>query len=368
MTEPFDPNLPGAYPPSLSPAAPHGLSSRLGPRALRRPEARFGVSLGGAAAALVILGVAVWSIGYLAAGLHLRFDSETGLSSTSGEGRRFLGVVLSLALVVVGYALVLARRTGPLATTGAVAGAFGVPLLMTFLTLNIGDMLHGQLPISVDAVYLVSLLVWLAGYFLVPGMAGRAFLLAIALTDIATYIAFKAEGDNIFAKAATSASNGSLPSGGNGTGTLAAIGLIFGLGYYAIAALLDRHGRAGVAIAFVYAGFLLTVTGVIAAIPSFHQVGTGILLLVLGAVLCGYAGWFGRRFTAWVWAFGFLAGVVVLVAKAAPHSYTAAGIALIVIGAIVALLAQLVSDAGNEPPEFLPEPARPMPGYPPVAR
>jgi hypothetical protein len=201
----------------------------------------------------------------------------------------------------------------------------------------------------VDAVYIVSIIVWLGSYLLVPGARGRAFLLGASAAGLAAYVGLKAASSSFGRSAVSTVSGGGFHS--SGTDSLAAVGLIFGLAYYAIAAVLDRRGHNGAGVALAYAAFGTTVGGVVAAAPSFGQVGTGILLVVLGLVLCWYGGHNGRRFTSWAWAVGLVVGIGLLVAKVTPHSYTGAGISLIVIGAVVAVAAHVVANATNERPE-----------------
>lgn len=327
------------------------LAHRLGPRLWRRAEPRLAISLGAIGAALVLGGGLVWSVGYLVAGTDLDFGSDSGELTTHGQSRRFLGFALFLVCTLVGYGVLLVRRRGALATAGAVAGAFGLPLALLFVSFDLADLFHGELPFSLDAVYLVSIVVWLVSYFAVPGARGRPFYLGIAGSALAAYIAFKAAGSGSIVRSAAE-SIGSRGLTGSGTGTVAAIGLIFGLGYYATAAVLDRHEYHGAAIGMAYAAFFTTVGGVVAAVPDFKMVGTGILLIVLGVVLGWYGGRFGRRFTTWAWLAGLLVGVGLLVAKAFPHSYTGAGITLIVVGVLVAVGAQLLTSAGVEAPEL----------------
>lgn len=353
-TPPGPPYGPQAGPPPAGapwagPAGPP-LAGRLGPRLRQRAEPRLGISLGALGAVLVLGGGLVWSVGYLITGSGVDFGSDGGTPMTHGTSRRFLGFGLFLAVALVGYAVLMVRRRGPLATAGAVASAFAVPLALLFVSFDLGDIFRGRPPFSLDAVYLVSIAVWLINYFAVPGARGRPFYLGISGTALAAYLSVKSVGTGSVLRTA-SESVASRGLTGTGTGTVAAIGLIFGLGYYAIAAGLDRFGNRGAATGLVYAGFFTTTGGVIAAVPDFKLVGTGILLLALGAVLGWYGGRAGRRFTTWVWAAGILIGIVLLVIKAFPHSYQGAGITLIIVGLVVALGAQLVAAAAREAPD-----------------
>jgi hypothetical protein len=347
---------PGGYPPpgypqvGYPPAAGTSLADRLGPRSERRPEPRFGISLAGAGAALIVIGLLVWSVGYLVDGFNVIF-SDNGDASSSSSSRRFLGAVLFLALAVVGYTVVVIRRRGPLATAGIVSGAVAVPLALMFVTFDLSNSLTGGLPFNLDAVYIVSIIVWLGSYLFVPGARGRAFLLGASAVALPAYIGIKVASHSLGRTAVAAVSGDGFNT--SGTDSLAAVGLIFGLAYYAIAAFLDKDGRSGAAVAMAYAAFGTTVGGVVAAAPSFKQVGTGIVLIVLGLALSWYGGRYGRRFTSWAWAFGLVVGVGLLVAKAAPNSYTGAGVMFILIGLVVAVVAHVVSTATSEEPDIV---------------
>jgi hypothetical protein len=355
--DPYAYGPPGGYP-AAQPAPGLKLRARLGTRLVRRPEPRFGISLAAVGVALVIGGILVWSGGYLAAGFDLNYnlDGDGGVT-TSGSSRRFLGAGLFFLLTAVGYGLVILRRRGPLATAGAVAGAAGVPLTVLFVSFDLGGAFNGGgFPFSVDAVYLVSILAWLISYFAVPGAKGRSFYLGLAAVGIAAYLGLKASGDAVVRTVFGSVATGGLASGGD-TGTVAAVGLTFGLAYYAIAVLLDKKGYAGAAVAMVYAGFVTTLGGIFGAVPSFGMLGTGFLLVVLGAGLSWYGGHFGRRFTTWAWMAALLIGIGLIVAKAIPDSYTGAGLTFIVIGLVVAMLAHVLSTATSEQPDIIDEPS-----------
>jgi len=328
----------------------------LGARAWQRPEARFGSALAGAGAGLAVLGVYVWAIGYLVKGIgaHYALDDPSSSPHIDGLGRRFLGFGLFLACTAIGYAVLVTQRRGPLATAGTVATALGVPSLLAFLFLDINATLtNGDFPINLDAVFLISIVVWLISYFGVPGAHGRALYLALAALAFPAYIGFKVAGEDTF-RAIASLFNGSDDASGGSShvGTIAALGLVFGLVYYGIAWLLDRSGRHGVAIALLWPALATTASGLSAGSDDFGQVGTGVIMIVIGAAVACYAGRYGRRFTTWVGAGGAAAGVVLIVGKLDLGSkYWLFGILLIVIGAAAALAGYAVSRGLGEQPD-----------------
>jgi hypothetical protein len=358
----YEPSPP-AYPASVQPgsggwpppaAAAPSLGERLGARLRRRPEPRFGIALAGAGAALLLFGAFVWAIGYYAEDFGVTFDEE-GFASTGGGDRRFLGFVLFLGAAVFGYLTAIVRRDGPLATAGAVAAAFGVPLALAFLTLDVGAVFRGADPFDVDAVLPLSVVVWALSYFVVPGTRGRAVFLAAAAIGVYSYLGLKAAGGDAVRSAAPAFGAG----GGSDTGSLTAVGLIFGLAYYGIAALLDRRGRAGAAVALVVAGFSATVAGIIASGPDFGRAGVGVLLIVVGLVLAWYGARSGRRFTTWTWSLGIVIGLGLIVSRIFPDNYTGAGVTLIIVGLLVVGAAYMIATATKEAPEI--EEASPVP-------
>ena len=348
----YEPAAPGfadrpAGPWSPPAEEPPGWSARLGARVLHRPEPRFGIALAGAGAALLLFGAFIWAVGYYGDGFDVTFD-ENGFSSSGGGSRRFLGFVLFLGAAVFGYLTAILRRRGPLATAGVVAAVFGVPLALAFLTLDPGAIFRGSNPVNIDAVVPVSVLVWAVSYFVVPGTRGRAIFLAAAASGVYSYLGLKAAGGEAIRSAAPAFGAG----GGSGdTGSLTAVGLIFGFAYYGIAAVLDRRGRSGAAVAFVVAGFNATVGGIVASGPDLGRAGTGVLLMVVGLVLAWYGARSGRRFTTWIWCVGVVVGIGLVVSRIFPDSYTGAGTTLIVVGLVVVGAAYAIATAANEAPD-----------------
>jgi hypothetical protein len=334
-----------SYPPA-PPAARPSLSDRIGPRITQRPEPRLGVSLAGVGIAVAVLGVIVWGGGYLLSGIQ-------GNPAGSSDSHRILGVVLSLLVVIIGYLAAGLRRRGPVATAGVVANALGVPVLVGFLSFDASSSSSG-LPVSTDAVVIVSVCVWLLSYLLMPGSRGHAFYLGLATITLWIYVIGKAQPHAISSTSTFGGSTfGSSTSLFSGIGkpdfpTIAGISLTFGLGYYLIAYALDRAGRHGPAVSLALGGFLATAVGIAAAAPSLHSLATGVLLILLGAVLAAYGASGGRRFTTWVWSAAVGLGVIVIVAKLWPNNDAAAGIALIVSGLVVVVAGQVLCAATGE--------------------
>jgi len=320
------------------PAPPVHPVARVGPRTRRRPDLRVNVTLAGAGAAILLVGAVVVSAGYYAHG---------------DNGRRFLGAILFAAIVAAGYALAVRVRIGGLATAGAVGAAFGVPVCLGFLTLDPASALSSGYPFNVDLVFVLSIAVWLLTYFAVPGLRGRALFLGAAALGLFGYVSLKAAGVESVARIAASPfGNLGGIGGGTDTGTITAIGLIFGLVYYAIAAVLDARGRSGAAVALVVAAFDATVGGVIAGASDMGQSGTGVLLIFLGLGLSAYGSRFGRRFTAWAWAAGFVLGCGLVVEDVVGTSYVGNGFTFMAVGLAVVVAAHLLGGALAEPPEI----------------
>ena len=359
MTDPNEPQYPPYQPPSYAPGYPPvppprgpGLSARLGERAVRRPEPRLGVSLAGAGIALAIVGVLVWGGDYLTGG------GSGGGGDGDGSSRRLLGVALSLAVVAAGYALAIRARRGPLATAGVTASALGVPVMIGFLTIDTHHSGSGP-PFSLDAIVLVSVLVWLVSYLGVPGTRGHAFYLGLAALATWVYLLDKAEPDT-FGDALLGAfvffGNSAVFGGRSGPDwtTISVLSLFFGLGYYAVAFVLDHLGRSGPGAALAVAGFLATASGLAAAAVNLPAIWTGVLLIIIGVILAYFGARGVRRFTTWVWSAGVALGVAVIIAKLSDQNSAAAGVALILSGAVVVLAGHVLTGALHEPDELTP--------------
>jgi hypothetical protein len=131
--------------------------------------------------------------------------------------------------------------------------------------------------------------------------------------------------------------------------------LIFGLGYYLVAYLLDRAGRHGPATGLVYPAFGATATGIIAWAPDLHLLGTGIVTIIVGAAVCWYGGTFGRRVTCFAAAGAVVLGIVLLIYDASPDNGSAAGITFVLVGAAIVGSAALFAAGSGERDDMDPE-------------
>lgn len=357
---------PGYPPPASQPPQPpqppvqtpgmlwSSMVRNLGDRALRRARPRLGVALAGAGVALAIIGVLVWSGTYLIEGIAGSAFSGGGGPSDS---RKWLGVVLSLVVVAEGYVLAVRRPSGPLSAAGVAASALGVPMLMLFLTFSLSSD-----PVSIDAIALVSILVWLVSYAFIPGTRGHVFYLALSAVTLYGYVLDKIE-PNGFSGVAVSQVNsrfGFLGAGSAATdpATITGVSLVFGIAYYTIAFALDRSGHPGVGVAFIYSAFGATVAGIISSVQDFKQVGTGVELIIIGAVVAVFAARSERRFTTWVWSAAVALGLALILGKATGSDHTVLlGILFIVFGAGLVVAAALVTSVLREPDELTPSPS-----------
>jgi hypothetical protein len=311
---------------------------------VRRPEPRLGVSVAGVGVAVAVIGVLVWGGDYLA-------GSGSGAGGPS-DSHRLLGIALSLVTIAIGYALAIGTRSGPLATAGVAASALGIPVLLGFLTFTAHP--SSGPPFSFDAVVLVSVAIWLLSYAVVPGTRGHGFYLGLASTLMWIYVIDKAEPA---AFSPLRIARSFLPAGLGfdvrtpDWGTVSLLSFLFGLGYYAIMAIMDRVGRSGAAVPLAVSGFLATSAGIAAAAPGVHAKGTGALLVVVGAALAAVGARSVRRFTTWVWAAAVGVGVVVLIADTLRDNTSGAGVTLIVCGVVLVAAGHVVSRLLRERPD-----------------
>ena len=329
---------------------------RLGARATHRPAPRFGVTLTGVGVVLVVIGILVWGVTYIVDGVKNGLLNGGGVGSS--DSRHYLGFALALILVAVGYALVVIARAGPLVTAGIAATALGIPVAMEFATLDLSGGSAG----STDAIVWVSIVAYLISYLFVRGARGHTIYLGLAAFLLWEYAVGKAGPDTqaIGSAFVGSARTGTTTVPSVDNETIAAVSLIFAIAYYLIAWYLDRTGRRGVALPFVVVGIPATLVGIGALAPDTKQIGTGIILLLVGLLLSRYGATYGRRFTAWFWGLASAGGAVTILTEFATQGVSI-GIAMIVLGVVFAVGGWFAARAFNEPDDMAGVPAADAP-------
>jgi hypothetical protein len=309
----------------------------LGVRGRRRAEPRTSIAIAGAGCALAVLGVLIVA-------------GDTGTSG--GDFNRVPGVVLSALVVAAGYAMLAATRQGPIATAGAAAAALGVPPLMFFLTFDEGS----SPPYSTEGILIVSTLAWLATYVIGPGR-GRPFFLGAGL--LGAWLGVLQLTENVFDApfvfvGVTASSDGGFdeptidvpdPT------TIALLSLAFGLGYLVLCRWLDRRGHHGTATPFALATLPTLFVGVVALADELEQAGTGLLAMLVGAVLAYHGATVGRRVTAWVGGGATALGVAVFLGDMTDDA-TVGGMLFLAAGIALVATAHAVAAALNEADEM----------------
>lgn len=330
---------PGGVPPAPSTGGGGRFDDAFRGRLARRPEPRFTAALAGVGAGLALFGALVWGFTYYLDGLFNSFDGNGGFGNTD---RNLLGAGLAALLVVAGYVLAVSQRRGALATAGVVLIGIGLPIAIGFLTL---DATSGT---NSDAVFWVSVIVWAATYLFVPGAKGHTFFVFLVAAGLLNYLI--AKNTNNVSTDVVFGAGPHFPA----SGTIAAIGLVLGVIYYAIAFGLDRTGRHGAATGLVFPAFAATALGIIAWSPDIHRAGAGVLAVIVGLVICWYGGRYGRRATCFAAAAGVAAGVVAIVADAVGdnNTGTAAGVSFLLVGVAIMIVAGVLNRTLDEPDDM----------------
>ena len=372
-------------PVSPAPAPRPSVLDRLGPRAARRMTPRVGIALAGAGALIAIGGA-----------IGIGGDQ---LTDDDGDLQRIPGVVVALVLIAAGLGVLHLIRTGPLATAGAAAVAAGIPVLLFFTTVN-----DDEFPFfALDALLLVSTVAWLIVHLVGPGR-GRLVFLVLALVAAPVFVMEQVESissvpqqigegfTQMFESAATS-SSGSASSegftfdedgelvfpdedfGDDGFGddfggtapdprlpfeadmpdptTLGLIAGIFGLLYVLASHVLTRRGYDGSASPLGAVGGVLLAVGVAFLADDLQEIGSGIVLVVLGLAVLAVGAAGARRFTAWFGAALVGQGVLTLVSEAIGDgaSTLVTSLVFLLVGIGVVCVAHLVATFLAEPDE-----------------
>jgi hypothetical protein len=317
-----------------------GWFERVGARAMRRPAPRFGIGLAGAGAALGVLGVV--AIG----GDHVA-------TSNGGDTSRLPGLLLTLAVFVLGLLLAAQFRTGPLAAAGVAASAIATVPFWVFATYSPGDTppfatILGLSSITFAVAYVVGPARGRTVYF--GALLIGAWAWCIEATE--HVLGFPADvASNLFV--VPSAEFGRRAPDPTNIGSYS---LVFALVYLIAGVLLDRRARHGMATAPMAAGIVTLIVGILALSSDLEQTGTGVALWLAGLLLLLLGAIQGRRGTNWIGAALVFVGVTVVVGDAVDTA-SAFGVVELLAGVVVVLLAALVGTQFNEPSELEPVPS-----------
>ncbi|HKA83566.1 MAG TPA: hypothetical protein VKD21_06870 [Acidimicrobiales bacterium] len=337
-----------------------GFLGRLGAWATRRAEPRLWISLAGAGCALAVAGVVIIS-----------GDAQVGEEGFS-DGTRLPGIIMCLVVAVAGYVLLHWFAESPAATAGVTAIALAVPPFFYFLTFDADSVP----PWSAEGILALSALVWLVSYVVGPAR-GRPLLVGAGLVAVVLLVfqlveePFSAGFEDTFVEAPF-APDEPLPgdepfpggesltseSGEPDPTTLGIISLLFGVAYLVCARLLDRRGFAGTATPFVVASLAAIAGGIALLGEDIEAAGAGAASVVAGLVVAWFGARSGRRGSTVIGAGGVALGIVLIIADAMQESSpTRVGIALLAVGAAVALGAQIMHLQTGESPQMRPGPS-----------
>ena len=312
-------------------------------------------------------------------------DAQDG--DGGGDGSPVTGIVLSLLVVLAGYALMHLLREAPAASAGVTAVILGLPGLALFLTLEADDVP----PFSIELFLGLPALVWGLSYLVGPGR-GRPVLAGFALVFAWLFVLQVVEdpfsGDPVsvfeptiiedelgepafpeddFGDVEDEFGGDSFADSGPSATTIGWISVFFGAAYFVASRLLDKRKLVGVATPFVFAGHVALIAG-ISALSDLGPGGVGAVLVIAGVLVARLGAVSGRRLTTIVGAIEIALGAVIVLGDAMEESSaTSFGVAMFVLGAVVAAVAQLLQISTDEPSQTTPGPSS-FPGCPPSPR
>jgi hypothetical protein len=254
-------------------------------------------------------------------------------------------VVSSIALIVLGYAIVLTPLR-PLRAAAVAMVAIGI-VVLSFAALE-STVEDGHLggPLALVTVLAVAA-------YLAPGLRGRPFLLGMAVFGLMLMLA---------ALAAESADDIVEDIVEDSVQSVSAVLLVVGALYAGATAYFDRRGYRGAGTSFAAAAIVGVVVGTIGTASRFGEGGGAVLVLLAGAALVAVGNISGRRATMWTGAALLASGVIAIVAVilGSDASPIAAGLLIAVAGLVVAGVAyylQLRRRYVAAPPASVPPPA-----------
>jgi hypothetical protein len=347
-----------------------GFLGTIGARAQRRPEPRMWVAVAAVGCALAVFGL------FLISG-----DAQAG--DSEGDGSNVPGIVLCLVVVLAGYALMQLLRDAPAASAGVTAVILGLPALALFLTIDVDDVP----PFSIELFLGLPALVWGVSYLVGPGR-GRPVLLGFALVFAWLFVLQLVEDPFASGDLGTVVEGGvfdegpvpgdldeefgdpgldeELPTDSHVFGqtgqpdatTIGWISVVFGAAYLAVSRRFDKRQLAGVGTPFVGAGHAALVAGIVLLADDLKASGVGLVFFFVGIVVARLGALSGRRVTTIIGAVEIGVGATIVLGDsmddAGPTSF---GTALFVLGAAIAVLAQVFHISTGEPPQTTPGPS-----------
>jgi hypothetical protein len=326
--------------------------TRLGVRGERRGQPRVATTAAAAGAFVVFSGA-----------MTIAFDASGG-GDDLGDTSTTPGTVISLVVLVAGYALLAFQKRGPLATGGLVAFAIAVPFFFGFATFSETRFP----PWSIDAILGLSTLVWIVAYAVGPSR-GRPFLLGAGL--LGAWLFLLEQVTNIFSAPFTFLEPFFLsPIGGGSEAftvdrfdgpdpTEIAVVCAFVAGIYFVGShLLERRGQHGVATPMVAIGHVAAIVAIFTFTDDLEEIGTGLLAVGVGVLMLYRGATSARRATTWLGG-AYLAGGLQSIVVGVTDSATGGGVLLIGCGAVVVILAAFFASASGEPSDDEPGPSFP---------
>jgi hypothetical protein len=315
-------------------------------RDVGRAQPRAFVAVAGGGCAVAVLGT------LLISGDQLPSD---------GGGSQAPGIIFSLAVIAAGFLILARTPSGPLATAGAVASLLAVPPLFFFLGFDTG----GFPPYSTELILAGSALAWTASYLWSPGKGRLAYLggaLGAVWLFVVQVIEQPFDAPFLFFGGLTAASfdgpSDAFAFDPPDPATMGVISLLFGIGYLVIAGRLDRSGFGGRATPFVAVGLLALAAAVVLLAGDLEEIGTALILVLLGTSIAMHGATVQRRFTTWLGGFAVAVGVLVFVTKIAPDDdITVTGLLLLLFGVGLVILGHRAALTLQEPDELAPGPS-----------
>ena len=304
------------------------LRDRLGWRAERRPEPGFGHVLAAGGGAFAV------------------FATVALIIELGGDDLTAPGVLLSLALAAVAFALAWKVDAGPIRSAAMAVIVFCVPLVWFFAFYGDGDTSG-----STAGVYLLIVASYLVLY-VVAWTRGRALLVGLALLFLFGWITSEIQGDATivpfqttvegqastpFPESDTTFGSSSPFEESDTTGSSIAALVLGGMALGA-GALLDRRGLRGTATPLIAVGALYAIVGAIALGSEESVIAGGLLAAAAGAAV-GLVGGLGehRRGSTWIGVLTVVGGLLAVIGDVADSTLGFAGLAAVVAIALCAI-------------------------------